>query len=57
MSARERETGELPFPICPGSTERLDRDLLFFEVLLVLMLIVINRKNIEDENDDEDEGE
>jgi hypothetical protein len=57
MSARERETGELPFPICPGSTERLDRDLLFFEVLLVLMLVVINRKNIEDENDDEDEGE
>src|SRR5581483_12461908 len=29
MSVRERESGELPSPICPGLTERLNRDLLF----------------------------
>lgn len=30
MPVRERERGELPSPICPGSTERLSRDLLFW---------------------------
>lgn len=29
MSARERECGELPSPICPCLTERLSRDFLF----------------------------
>ena len=29
MPVRERESGELPSPICPGLTARLDRDLLF----------------------------
>ena len=30
MPAWERESGELPSPICPCSTERSGRDLLFF---------------------------
>ena len=30
MSAREREIGALPSPICPCSTERLGRDFLFW---------------------------
>src|ERR1019366_4663273 len=36
MPVREREHGELPSPICPGLTARLDRDLLFSKILLVL---------------------
>src|SRR5712671_4031733 len=32
MPVREREHGELPSPICPGSAERPDRDLLFFRM-------------------------
>ena len=31
MPARERESGELPSPICPCSTERSGRDLLFLD--------------------------
>lgn len=43
MPVRERESGELPSPICPGLTERLNRDLLFYPIILPLILILINQ--------------
>src|SRR5665213_3162289 len=45
MPVRERESGELPSPICPCSTARLGRDLLFSQILLVLRPRNRNRKN------------
>jgi hypothetical protein len=44
MLARERELGELPSPICPGLTARLDRDLLFLGIILVLVVILIHQR-------------
>jgi len=44
MLARERELGELPSPICPGLTARLGRDLLFLEIILVLIVILIHQR-------------
>jgi hypothetical protein len=41
MSAWERELGALPSPICPCSTERPGRDLLFLEIVLVLLLVLV----------------
>jgi hypothetical protein len=48
MSAWERELGALPAPICPCSTARPGRDLLFLGIVLVLRSRPRNRK-IEDE--------
>ena len=56
MSAREREPGTLPSPICPCSTERPGRDLLFLGIVLVLLLVLVI-ENIEFEDDDENEDE
>ena len=52
MSAWERELGTLPSPICPCSTERSGRDLLFLVIVLVLLLVLVI-ENIEFEDDDE----
>jgi hypothetical protein len=41
MSAWERELGALPSPICPCSTERPGRDLLFLGIVLVLLLVLV----------------
>jgi hypothetical protein len=50
MSAWERELGALPAPICPCSTERPGRDLLFLGIVLVLLLVlVIEGRNIGNE--------
>jgi hypothetical protein len=45
MPVWERESGELPSPICPRSTERSGGDLLFSEILLVLLLILVIEKS------------
>jgi hypothetical protein len=57
MSAWEREPGTLPSPICPCSTERPGRDLLFLVIVLVLLLLALVIENIEFEDDDENEDE
>jgi hypothetical protein len=58
MSAWERELGALPSPICPCSTERPGRDLLFLGIVLVFVLVlVIEKLEDDDENEDEDEEE
>jgi t-SNARE complex subunit (syntaxin) len=41
MPVREREHGELPSPICPGSTARSGRDLLFSEIIVILIVVVV----------------
>ena len=48
MPAWEREPGALPSPICPCSTERLGRDLLFLEIVLVLVIEKIEDKETSD---------
>jgi t-SNARE complex subunit (syntaxin) len=41
MPVREREHGELPSPICPGSTARSGRDLLFLEIIVIVIVVVV----------------
>jgi hypothetical protein len=43
MSAWERELGALPSPICPCSTERPGRDLLFLKIVFALLVLVIEK--------------
>ena len=44
MPVRERERDDLPFPICPCSTERSGGDLMFLgergKIILVLVLVL-----------------
>lgn len=49
MPVREREIGELPSPICPGSTARLDRDLLFLRAKIKFVLLLVLAIKNEDE--------
>src|ERR1035438_3579432 len=56
MPVRERESGELPSPICPCPTARLGRDLLFSEIIPILIVILFFKLR-EDEDDNEDEQE
>ena len=53
MPVREREIDELPFPICPRSTERSGGDLMFLQIILIVFLKLMNQFEDDEEHEEE----